>query len=217
MKIIYKDEDIFPLTVAILKMCVNDYLCNSYRLMIEQDFPHLRDLVITDFLDHNDVALLLFCQRRWFTVIRCNLEALNSTVDAIAELYELNLQDIIDDERIKLLADDVCMHILEDKFNRDGKEAESDEDFKSNFEWYSMSVIAVVNWLCAMIINNGETDTKLAWVRDINEFINEHYEHQEHFFALQRLQDLGWRLGVNHTRLSEVNFDRFHLAASPSL
>ena len=200
----YEKEDIFPLVISVLDECYLAYLFNSYKVIIETDFPDLKGEINVDLLDDHAIALLNSYDNEWMTVVKNIIFDIGKAEMSIANLYNLDGYTVIEDKRIKELAIEFYYDLELDLFRPIKEEYAVDMDFNDKFYWFSDSILLIVNCLCELIVCEGKIDLDLASMSDVA-FLDGDYDNEEHFNALHVLQKLGWRLEKHQGDV--VNFD----------
>jgi len=200
----YEEEDIFPLVISVLDECYTAYIFNSYKVIIETDFPDLTGELDLDMMDDHAYALFNSYDNEWMTVIKNIIFDIGKAEMSIANLYNLDGSAVIEDKRIKKLAVEFYYDLELDFFRPIKEEYAADMDFNEKFYWFAFSIILIVNCLCELIIGKGKIDLDSACIGHLP-FLDGDYEDEEHFNALHILQKLGWRLEKHSGDV--VNFD----------
>jgi len=206
----YDQKDFIPIAITVLNMCFHGFLCNSFKLIVLQDFPDLKGMISTDELDPYTLELLDHVESDWFKVVGQSTGAINNTLHDLANIYGINIQQTVDDNRIYTLSADFYLEIIVDIFARDGEELTTDDDYQHNFSVYSLSVIVIVNTLCDMIVNRGVIDLSLAWDNNILGYLSRDYETEEHSTALELLQEMGSQLTMGYHKINSLDFNKKH-------
>ena len=205
MKITYKEEDIFPITIAVLHICVTNFLCNSFKVIVDRQYQDLIGMVPTDELDIESLNLIDNVEAKWWLIISDCIVALNSTCSSLANLYGISDEEIADNKRIFDLALLFEAYLIIDDFPHGDDEIEADEDYDDHLRQFSMSLIAVVHFLCTLVVNKGVINFSEPWDQ-ILELDKADYSEEEHFIALNMLKDC-WKVVVKSFDALEEELD----------
>ena len=188
----YEEKDIFPIIIAVLGICTTNFLCNIFKVIVDRDYPDLKGLVHTEKLDEASLSLINNVEAKWFHIVKPCIYALENTCISLANLYGVDEEAIGDDEEILDMAMEFLSHIIIDNFPRFHNEIEEntqeEEDFDDHTRQFSMSLIAVVNFLCKLITNKGAVNLNESWDH-ILEIADADFTGEEHFVALNMLKD----------------------------
>jgi hypothetical protein len=205
--ITYDETDILPLTIFVLNLCVHNYTCNAYKLVIDREYPDLKGVVLTDILDENAIDLLDDVRTDWFEVVTVSIAAVNKTLKSLAKIHELDVQAIVDDNRIYDLAIDFYDGIIVDNFVSDGEEAPENDDLADTLRSYAFSIIDLLSCLYYLTMYRCYRQT-LTWRQGWApcHFLGEMHQENEYRITLDLLQALGQQLEEDYFNLAEIKF-----------
>jgi len=201
----YNEEDIFLITIGVLQICVTNFLCNSFKVIVDRQYQDLIGMVPTDELDNESLELINNVEAKWWLITSDCIEALSTTCSSLANLYGIRDEEIVGNKRILDLALHFASHLIIDDFPHGDDEIEPDEDYDDHLRQFSMSLIAVVHFLCTLITNKGAINFNESWDH-ILELDNADFSEEEHFVALNRLKNC-WKVVVKSFDALEEELD----------
>lgn len=146
-KIRYKEGDILPITIITLSICLQNYICNAYKLAIDKLCPDLKGKVATDTFDNSTIEFLEAIQEKWCVIMTYSMGTINRTLQSLANINGLDLQAVINDERIENLAIDIYLEVIQDWLYLDTNEHEYDGDLFNDMVLFTFSIIGLVHCL----------------------------------------------------------------------
>ena len=205
--ITYKEADLLPLTISALILCVNNFTCNAYKVVIDREYPDLKDVVLTDTLDEAAFDLLNTVRTDWFDIVTASIGGLDKTLKSLANIHGLDPKTVVNGERIQNLAMELYDAVIIDDFPDDGEKPRKGDDPAENLEWYAFSVIGLLSCLYYLIINRGYLSSE-PWSEcwDPMGFIYDTHEDEIHRIDLDLLQQLGRQLQEDYFKLLKIDY-----------
>lgn len=204
--ITWNRKDILPLTLNVLKITYDNYMCNIFSYLLKAHYPDLDGVVATDIVDGYSIELLNTVTTGPVQTVAKSLLEIMDTSESLANLYGINFDDIGDDERLFNLAVEFYFEIVMMDFPDDACEEKFTLANYENFLLaYSASVVAIVSYLCTMIAD-GQIDADLVWGNNpfYFEFLETDYSQHESFISLELLQALGEVLNTHYLEIALV-------------
>ena len=113
----YDQEDIIPIVITVLNFCNVDLASYGYRFVIENELPHLKDL-INDEVDISLYFQLLETSDHGIpkNVLKGN-NLIFDAIDILQIIHGIDLTDLFSDERIRDLSEDLYDNLNGYAFN----------------------------------------------------------------------------------------------------
>jgi hypothetical protein len=196
-------EDCVPLALHVLKITLDNYLCNVFKFLIQESYPDLKGVVPTDCLDESSFELLETISTEPLTIVLQSLEAIKETCDSIINIYGIDSDKVFEDERLFVLAKEFYFSIIINNFPLDGRgDSSTMSDYENYLILYAVSTVGVVNLLCKLLADS-EVDFEYAWgdeSLDV-EFLYTDYSQRENSVAIRLLQQLGYTLNDHEAEI----------------
>jgi hypothetical protein len=208
MKMItYDENDILPITIVTLNICLQFYIINAFKLVVDRECPDLKGLVSTDTIDESILDVFECVDNEWFDIMTDSMAAINNTLYSLANINGLDLQALVDDIRIDDLAQDLYDNIVIDVFLFDGEEPTDLQNLADDMTLYTFSLLGLVHCLFELTISRSydeEIDWSDFWITQGFDLVK--YEEQEHRITLNLLHNLWLQLNEDQCKLVELDF-----------
>jgi len=191
----FKEEDLIPLTVVLLFKVGFNYIVFTIKFVVENMYPEYVGMIKTDSIRQSNLGFLDNFDDEYNNLTDHTASEIERVFLSLANIYGLDFDTLIDDDRLNEMADDLYWATVIDKFPRDGDD-DSDAERKAspaNFNLYAMSMLNTINFLCHLLCKRT-VDFEDSWTDGeyfYSYFLGEDYSDQEHSVALEMLQNLG--------------------------
>lgn len=196
----YSDEDLIPVTICVLFKLGFHLIAFTLKYVVENVYTDLKGMIQTDRIDFTSYELLDLFDSNHDHLTFHTAVAIEKVFLSLANIYGLDIQSVLRDERLDEMSTDFFHNTVVDRFPRDEADDEEEEfDEKKiasseNLEMYAISMLHCVNFLCYMLCKRT-IDFANSWSEDEKffycNFMGEDYSQEEHAVALKMLQDLG--------------------------
>lgn len=194
----YNSEDVMLIAIDVLDITSQYLGAIALKFMLKDHYPDLRGILPTNTICASSCDLVNQLDDPFIERMRYLFTDIQLPACSIANLYGIDLEHMIYNERIAEIADHIYWSLIDYAFPDDDEDDDYDDDiYEAHLSMYVYSIIRIVHCLI-QLIDTGEAELDEKEV-DIKQYVDgewDNHSNKINAHVLGALSDLGRKLSA---------------------